>query len=282
MRTCNTPCHEVILNILNAIRYVQAAAFFQLFKGSAGAGTARDLYEAALKLVPSSKALWESAIDFEAGAPGGDSTQRILSLYERATAPAHSATDGAASGGETTVAAPAGGGAAANGPTPLPNGTAPPVTVTSEDVTSAVKVAAGLSDREREQLSLACLAWADAAGDASAVAAAAAMHCKRFPLPVKTMEQGRKRGAAGAAGAGPAAKKPAGDAAAAAAAAAPVSGASTTPPASAAYPAGYYQYPQGYYGQSGYYQYPQQSYYGQYQYPAAGQYSYPAAPYTAT
>ncbi len=262
----------------------QAAAFFQLYKGPAGVSTARDLYEAALKLLPSSKTLWESAIDFDAGAPGGDSAQRVLSLYERATAPAHSATDGAASGGGTTVAAPVGGGAAANGPTPLPNGTAA-ATVTSEDVTSAMKLAVGLSDSEREQLSLACLAWADAAGDASAVATAAAMHCKRFPLPVKTMEQGsRKRGAAGAAGTGPAAKKPAGDAAAAAAAA-PVSGAPTTPPASAAYPAGYYQYPQGYYGQSGYYQYPQQSYYGQYQYPAAaaaGQYSYPAAPYTAT
>ena len=264
----------------------QAAAFFQLYKGPAGVSTARDLYEAALKMLPSSKALWESAIAFEAGAPGGDSAQRVLSLYERATAPAHSATDSAASGGETTVAAPAGGGAAANGPSPLPNGIAA-ATVTSEDVTSAMKVAAGLSESEREQLSHACLTWADAAGDASAVATAAAMHCKRFPLPVKTMEQGsRKRGAAGAAGAGPAAKKPAGDAAAAAAAAAPVSGTPTTPPASAAYPAGYYQYPQGYYGQSGYYQYPQQSYYGQYQYPAAaaaaGQYSYPAAPYTAT
>ena len=262
---------------------MQAASFFQLWMGPAGLATARGLYEAALKLLPSSRALWEAAIDFAAASPAGDRVQRVLSLYERATAPAHSVSASATSGGDATAAA-AQGPSAAKGTAALPNGTAA-AEVKSEGGSTAAKVAVGLSDAEREQLSLACLAWADVTGDGSAAATAAAMHCKRFPLPMKTMEQGRKRAAAGAAADGPAAKKPAA-VTAPPAGTAPASAATATPPASAAYPAGYYPgygaagytYPPsaaggyygGYYGQS--YQYP-----SNYTYPAGYTgYSYPA------
>jgi hypothetical protein len=254
--------------------------------GPTGLTTARGLYEAALKLLPSSGALWEAAIDFEAACSSDDRVQRVLSLYERATAPAHSvsASASAMSGGDATAGA-AQGSSVANGPAALPNGTAA-AEVKSDGSTTAAKMVVGLSEAEREQLSLACLAWADVTGDGSAVATAAAMHCKRFPLPVKTVEQGRKRAAAGAAADGPAAKKPASVAVPPASAAPASSTAPATPPASAAYPAGYYpgygaagySYPPsaaggyygGYYGQS--YQYP-----SNYTYPAGYTgYSYPA------
>ena len=243
--------------------------------GPAGLATAREVYEAALNLLPSSKALWEAAIEFEASSPSDDRIQRVLSLYERATAPAHSANATAASGGDATAAAGQGS-SAANGPAPLPNGTAAAEAKPDGGSTTA-KVAVGLTNAEREQLSLACLAWADVTGDVSAVATAAAMHCKRFPLPVKTMEQGRKRAAAGAAADGPAAKKPATVATQATGAAAAASAAPATPPASAAYTAGYYPG----YGTAGY-SYPTTAaggyyggYYGQsYQYPSG--YTYPA------
>ena len=240
-----------------------------------GWATARDLYEAALTVLPSSKTLWEAAIEFEASSPRDDCIQRVLSLYERATAPAHSITANATSGGDVLVAASQGS-SAPNGPVTLPNGTAA-AEVKPDGGIAAAKAVVGLSDAEREQLSLACLSWADVTGDGSAVATAAAMHCKRFPLPVKTMEQGRKRAAAGSAGDGPAAKKPAAVVAPPAGAAPATSAAPTTPPASAAYPAGYYPG----YGTAGY-SYPASAaggyyggYYGQgYQYPS--NYTYPA------
>ena len=236
------------------IQYINALQW-----GFKDAGKAREVYNAALKKAANSLILWEGIIHFEENLPGADRITRVLDIYDRAVAPA-----------QVDSAKPNGVAAAAHAS--VTNDVTQDAAATAGD-TAAEATAQGLTDSERESLSLRAVDFVDIHGDASMWSQTERQHAQRFKLPGKvatSASASRKRSSSEAAEAS--ASKVAKTAAAATpAAAAAYTGAAALPgpPASGAQASAAMS---GYYSSAApYYQYPQA-------YPAAQQpYAYPTA-----
>lgn len=223
---------------------------------------AREVYNAALKKAADSLTLWEGVLHFEESLAGGDRIMRVLDIYERAVAPIK-----AESAKSSEVAAAA--------DTSATNGvTEDAAAAAAADSSAEAAQPQGLTDSEREALSLRAIDFVDMHGDAMLLSKVEKQHAQRFKLPGKVATSAaasRKRSSAEAADAS--ASKAAKTAAAATpAAAAAYAGAGALPGPPAAGGAQASAAMSGYYSSAApYYQYPQA-------YPAAQQpYAYPAA-----
>ena len=221
---------------------------------------ARDVYNAALKKAANSLTLWEGVIHFEDSLSGGDRITRVLDIYERAVA---SVKAESAKSDEVATAPDAS----------ATNGVAEDAAAGTDSSAEAAQPQ-GLTDLDREALSLRAIDFVDMHGDATLLSKVEKQHAQRFKLPGKVATSAaasRKRSSAEAADAS--ASKAAKTAAAATpAAAASYAGAGALPGPPAASAAQASAAMSGYYSSAApYYQYPQA-------YPAAQQpYAYPAA-----
>ena len=258
-----------------AFLVVQYAHFLHAVLGEAQ--RAQQAYADALARAPQCKALWEGAVHLETQLRGEGYVGRVLSLYERATAPLPAKPAAAAGsprqqpaqeqqqqqqGQENGVAeggGSGGGGAAAAQPASPPAAAAP---------------ARGLTDREREELSERMVAFADLHGTAADLRGAEELHGARFKLPLALV--GKKRGDSGGKSSG--AKKAAAAAAAAAAAGAGPAGAPALDGAGAAAhaaaAAAAHAAAMDYYGSGAYYGNPYAGYHGGGYYGPGGYYGY--------
>lgn len=249
-----TPTYAfVVIQYINALQW-----------GFNDVSAAREVYNAALKKAADSLTLWEGIIHFEENLPGADRVTHVLDIYDRAVAPAQ--VDSAMPNG---VAAAADASATSDAKQDVPAAAA------ASDAPAEAAAAQGLTDSERELLSLRAIDFADLHGAATLWSTVERQHAQRFKLPGKVATSAaasRKRSAAEAADAS--ASKAAKTAAAATpAAAAAYAGAAALPgPPAAAGGAQASAAMSGYYSSAApYYQYPQG-------YPAAQQpYAYPAA-----
>ena len=240
----------VVIQYINALQW-----------GFQDPGKAREVYNAALKVVPNSLTLWEGVIHFEESLPGSDQLERVLGIYNRAVQQPSAdtaKTDTAAASGSATTATDA----ATNGP--ATDAAAPAVSATA---------AQGLTTTERELLSNRAVDFVDMHGSANQLSEIEQQHAHRFKLPgkVATSSASRKRGAEAIEGSAAKAAKTAAAATPAAAAAYPAAGALPGPPAAGAAQASAAMSQSYYSSATPYYQYPQA-------YPSAQQpYAYPAA-----
>lgn len=248
--------------------------------GFSDTAMAREVYNAALKRKPDSLTLWEGVIHFEESLPSADRLTRVLDTYKRAVAPpAAIATPSDAEPAATTATdAVTPNGPAATTATDAAAASAPESTVLGDAAAPQ-----GLTESERESLSLRAIDFVDLHGDAALLAQVEQQHAHTFKLPGKIVTSAapsRKRTADQMAGTASKAAKTAAAATPAAAATAYPATSLPGPPAAAASAA----MSQGYYaGAQAYYQYPQ-AYAGAqqpYAYPAASVAGATAYPYQA-
>lgn len=252
--------------------------------GFSDAAYARDVYNVAVKKKPGSFTLWEGIIHFEESLGGADRVTRVLDIYKRAVAPAPAVAPAATASDSTPATTATAETATTDGPaaaTDADAAAAPEATAAAETSTTAE----GLTEPERESLSLQAIDFVDLHGDAALLAQVEQQHAHSFKLPGKmaTSAPSKKRSADDMAGTASKAARTAAAATPAAAAAAAYPAASLPGPPTAAASAAasqgyyaanaqsYYQYPQAYAGAQQPYAYPAAS--------AAGATAYPYQAY---